>query len=182
MSLRSGRAEWLASDLLGLHFRGSALCDWHMVVAARMRVREPAGHDCAGEIASIVAWRREHQPGGRNAGSVFVNPAPGEGSSGALIDRCGLRGYSVGGATVSDKHANFVQVVAGATTADIIAVMTEVQAKVEATTGTRLRSETRLVGFGPEVSERFGHGGSGTTDAERAATVQRLCDALGERG
>lgn len=180
VSLRSGRASWVGSGELGLHFRGSALCDWHVVVSVRMRVREQGDHDCAGEIASIVAWRREHQPGGRNAGSVFVNPAPGEGSSGALIDRCGLRGFSVGGATVSDKHANFVQVAPGATAADVIAVMTEVQEKVEAATGTRLCSETRLVGFAPAVSGRFARPDPDGADSGHEATVRRLCVALGE--
>ncbi|MFM8794838.1 MAG: UDP-N-acetylmuramate dehydrogenase [Acidimicrobiales bacterium] len=178
VSLRSGRTEWIDGDVLGLHFRGSALRDWHVVASARLRVKEPAGHDCAGEIASIVSWRREHQPGGRNAGSVFVNPAPGDGSSGALIDRCGLRGLTVGGATVSDKHANFVQAGPGATAADIIAVMTAVQERVAATTGTLLLSETRLVGFGPAETERFGRRAEGRGASGDA--VSRLCAALGE--
>lgn len=177
-SLRSGRTEWVEAGLLGLHFRGSVLCDWHVVASARLCVREPNGHDCAAEIASIVAWRREHQPGGRNAGSVFVNPAPGTGSSGALIDRCGLRGLTVGGATVSDKHANFVQAAAGATAADILAVMTVVRERVEAETGTRLASETRLVGFDPAVAERFRRDDSSASHPVEA--TRRLCTALGE--
>ena len=67
------------------------------------------------EIAEIVHWRRENQPGGQNAGSVFVNPIPGQLSAGELIDRIGLRGFRIGGAFVSDKHANFIQAGEGAT-------------------------------------------------------------------
>ncbi|MEY4366096.1 MAG: UDP-N-acetylenolpyruvoylglucosamine reductase [Actinomycetota bacterium] len=155
VSLRSGARKWLAADLLGLHFRGSGLTDWQVVTSARFRVSDPHGHACADEIAEIVAWRREHQPGGRNAGSVFVNPAPGDGSSGALIDSCGLRGVSIGGATVSDKHANFVQAGPGASASDVLGLMMLVQDRVLAATGRRLASETRLVGFPPADTARF---------------------------
>lgn len=171
VSLRSGARRWLAAELLGLHFRGSALAEWQVVTAARLRVSDPGGHDCAAEIASIVAWRREHQPGGRNAGSVFVNPAPGEGSSGALIDSCGLRGASVGGAEVSDKHANFVQAGPGAIAADVLGLMALVQERVLAVTGHRLASETRLVGFPPADTERFRSNDAGGHSAALAAAL-----------
>lgn len=155
ISLRTGESADINPADLGLHFRGSSLRDWHVVVSARFTVGAPAGHDCAAELASIVAWRREHQPGGRNAGSVFVNPAPGSGSSGALIDGCGLRGRCVGGASVSERHANFVQASDGASSRDIIDVMTAVQDEVLRQTGVRLRSETRLVGFDADTVSRF---------------------------
>ena len=61
----------------------------------------------AATIAEIVRWRRANQPGGRNAGSVFTNP-PGD-SAGRLIDACGLKGFRIGTAEVSTKHANFIQ-------------------------------------------------------------------------
>jgi UDP-N-acetylmuramate dehydrogenase len=98
-------------------------------------------------IAEIVHWRRENQPGGQNAGSVFVNPIPGKLSAGELIDRLGLRGLRVGGAYVSDKHANFIQAGEGATAADVKAVMDDVRERVARATGFELRSEVRLVGF-----------------------------------
>ena len=152
--LTGARADVDVADL-GLHFRGSALRDHHVVVSARLRAESAGDHDCAGELASIVAWRRENQPGGRNAGSVFVNPAPGAGSSGALIDSCGLRGTSRGSATVSERHANFIQAADGATSADIVELMSFVQDEVQKHTGILLRSETRLVGFPPDTVARF---------------------------
>jgi UDP-N-acetylmuramate dehydrogenase len=150
------------------------LSPWHVVTEARLTVREPGHHDCASEINSVVAWRREHQPGGRNAGSVFVNPAPGEGSSGALIDKCGLRGFSVGGANVSEKHANFVQAAPGATALDVITLMTNVRDRVESETGTRLTSEVRLVGFPTAVVNSFA---APPRDSDRVAA---LCVHMGE--
>ena len=155
VSLMTGREVSFPAPELGLHFRGSALGDSHLVVAATFAAREPAGHDCAAELAAVVSWRRENQPGGRNAGSVFVNPAAGEGSSGALIDSAGLRGHGVGGAAVSDKHANFIQAGQGATAADIVAVMEHVQDTVREVHGVVLRSEVKMVGFPADVVERF---------------------------
>lgn len=176
VSLASGRSEVFAAGDLGLHFRGSALGDTHLVVCATFAVRDPAGHDCAAELAGIVSWRRANQPGGHNAGSVFVNPAPGEGSSGALIDAAGMRGHRVGGAAVSDKHANFIQASEGATASDIVAVMSDVQDAVRNTHGVVLRSEVRMVGFGEDVVARFaaeGHA-DGPVIAAAAAIARRL--------
>ena len=82
-----------------------------------------AGDTAAGEatLAEIVRWRREHQPGGQNAGSVFTNPA-GD-SAGRLIDAAGAKGLRVGTAAVSDKHANFIQADPGGSADDVAALM-----------------------------------------------------------
>jgi UDP-N-acetylmuramate dehydrogenase len=137
-----------AADL-GLHFRGSALRDAQVIVRARLRLRRGDRATSERELAEIVRWRREHQPGGQNCGSVFVNPVPGEVTAGELIDRVGLRGLTVGGARVSEKHANFVQAEPHATAADVHAVIEQVRARVADVTGYELRSEVRLVGFDP---------------------------------
>jgi UDP-N-acetylmuramate dehydrogenase len=94
-----------------------------------------------------VRWRREHQPGGRNCGSVFVNPVPGEVSAGSLVDGLGLRGFRIGSASVSTKHANFIQADDGGSAADVRAVIEAVRTRVAEATGFRMRSEVRLVGF-----------------------------------
>jgi UDP-N-acetylmuramate dehydrogenase len=75
------------------------------VISARFAgcVEDPAR--CSAQIDEIVRWRREHQPGGQNAGSVFVNP-PGD-AAGRLIEAAGCKGLRIGGAQVSTKHANF---------------------------------------------------------------------------
>ncbi len=150
LDLRSGQeAVWPAADV-GLRFRGSALRDHHAVLAATLQLGTGDAAQGEAAIAEIVRWRREHQPGGQNAGSVFVNPVPGQLAAAELIDRLRLRGFTIGGASVSDKHANFIQASGAATAADVRAVIDHVRAEVAAATGYRLRSEVRLVGF-PDV-------------------------------
>jgi UDP-N-acetylmuramate dehydrogenase len=99
------------------------------------------------ELADIVRWRREHQPGGQNAGSVFVNPVPGQLSAGEVIDGLGLRGLRVGTAEVSLKHANFIQADEGGRADDVRALMAIVRGRVLEATGIALRSEIRQIGF-----------------------------------
>jgi UDP-N-acetylmuramate dehydrogenase len=139
---------------LGLRFRGSDLTADHVVLSARLRLRPGDRAAAEAEIAEIVRWRRENQPGGQNAGSVFVNPVPFEVSAGSLIDGLGLRGLRIGTAWVSEKHANFIQAAEGGRAADVVAVMERVRRQVLAASGFRLRSEIRLIGFraGDEVS------------------------------
>jgi UDP-N-acetylmuramate dehydrogenase len=132
---------------LGLRFRGSDLTDDQVVVEARLGLRRGDRDTSERQIAEIVRWRREHQPGGQNCGSVFVNPVPGEVTAGGLIDGLGLRGLRIGTAWVSEKHANFIQASDGGAASDVRAVMETVRSRVAAATGYVLRSEVRLVGF-----------------------------------
>ena len=97
-------------------------------------------------VAAIVRWRREHQPGGANAGSVFTNP---EGdSAGRLIEAAGLKGFRLGTAHVSEKHANFIQADRGGRADDVHALMEHVRGVVAERCGVALRTEVRLLGFG----------------------------------
>ena len=134
-------------DALGLRFRGSDVTDQCVVLGARLRLRRGDRAAAEAVITEIVRWRREHQPGGQNAGSVFVNPVPGELSAGSLVDGLQLRGFRIGSAWVSEKHANFIQAADGGRAADVRAVMEAVRECVAASTGHLLRSEVRLVGF-----------------------------------
>lgn len=178
VSLRSGLERQVPVASLGLHFRGSALSDHHVVTAASFltgSVDESTGQAI---IDEVVSWRRKNQPGGRNAGSVFVNPAPGAGSAGALIDAAGLRGHGNAGARVSDKHANFIQAAPDGRASDIIEVMTEVQRRVEHAHGVVLRSEVRLLGFSSDVEARFAD--SSHESSERVEARARLQIVMGD--
>ena len=137
----------IAVEQLGLRFRASALAPLAVVVHARLRLAFGDREASEREIAEIVRWRREHQPGGQNCGSVFVNPVPYEVAAGGLIDSLGLRGFRIGTACVSEKHANFIQASEGGSAADVRAVIEAVRARVADATGYHLRSEVRLVGF-----------------------------------
>jgi len=141
----TGEVTTRAAAALGLGYRHSELGPAEVVVGAAFRTTADAAAACEARVAEIVKWRREHQPGGANAGSVFANP---EGdSAGRLIDAAGLKGFRIGGAVVSDKHANFIQAEAGATAADVRALVLEVQRRVREASGVELRPELRMIGF-----------------------------------
>jgi UDP-N-acetylmuramate dehydrogenase len=145
--LVAATARWRSVPDLGLRFRGSDLTSTDVVVEVTLRLRRGDRTVAEEEIAEIVKWRRENQPGGQNAGSVFVNPVPGEVSAGLLIDGLGLRGTRIGSAFVSEKHANFIQSSDGGSADDVRALIEFVRGRVAEATGIELRSEVRLVGF-----------------------------------
>ncbi|MCU1362048.1 MAG: UDP-N-acetylenolpyruvoylglucosamine reductase [Ilumatobacteraceae bacterium] len=145
--LALGQSQRLPAGALGLRFRGSDLTDHQIVLMARLTLTPGARNQSQAVLDEVVRWRREHQPGGQNAGSVFVNPVPGQVTAGELIDRVGLRGLRIGTAHVSDKHANFIQADEGGLASDVRAVIDMVRARVADQTGYLLRSEVRLVGF-----------------------------------
>lgn len=147
VDIRSGRSERRPADRLGLRFRGSDLTDDEIVVSARLSLRAGDPDESRRMLDEIVKWRREHQPGGQNAGSVFVNPIPGELAAGELIDRAGLRGVRIGSAEVSSKHANFIQADDGGRADDVRTLIEHVREEVRRRFDVVLRSEIRLVGF-----------------------------------
>jgi UDP-N-acetylmuramate dehydrogenase len=168
--LLRGRRGVVPAHRLGLRFRGSDLADHQIVLTATLQLRHGDAIASATELEEIVRWRREHQPGGQNAGSVFVNPVPGEVTAGELIDRVGLRGLRMGTAHVSDKHANFIQATEGGTARDVLAVIEHVRAAVAEATGFVLRSEVRLVGF-DEPSTGIDHAAAAAAVGETSPGV-----------
>ncbi|MDA8278685.1 MAG: UDP-N-acetylmuramate dehydrogenase [Actinomycetota bacterium] len=127
-------------------YRRSNLASSHVVVSAKLA---SSGQDdpekIKARLSDIVTWRREHQPGGQNAGSVFVNP-PGD-SAGRLIEAAGAKSMRIGGAEVSPKHANFIQADPDAKASDVISLMASVRDLVLGKFGVRLFTEIKLVGF-----------------------------------
>ncbi|MXV89345.1 MAG: UDP-N-acetylmuramate dehydrogenase [Acidimicrobiia bacterium] len=138
--------EWRAGPQdLALGYRRSALTFSHVVAEVEIRL-QPSRRDREEQlIREVVAWRRRHQPGGANAGSVFMNP-PGD-SAGRLVDAAGCKGLRIGSACVSTLHANFIQADTGGSADDVMSLMAEVARRVEAHSGVRLQPETHFVGF-----------------------------------
>ena len=134
---------------LGLAYRHSVLAATEIVINATFRCGVSLTSVGEDTLREIVRWRRTHQPGGANCGSVFTNP-PGD-SAGRLIDAAGLKGSRIGGASVSDKHANFVQADPGASAADVWALIIDVRAHVFERFGVVLTPEVRTAGFNDEL-------------------------------
>jgi UDP-N-acetylmuramate dehydrogenase len=130
---------------LDLAYRHSNIAETDLVLSAGFMFE--SGDPAEGErrIREVTRWRKQHQPGGTlNAGSVFKNP-PGD-AAGRLIDQAGLKGFRVGGVSVSDRHANFFVAEEGATASDLARLIAEVRRRVLDLTGVELETEIRLVG------------------------------------
>ncbi len=113
-------------------------------VGAEFALSDQPGNEAA-EIRSLLEKRQSSQPiGPPSAGSVFRNP-PGNFAA-ALIEQSGLKGCRIGGAAVSDKHANFILNEGSASAADIESLIRKIVMTVESRTGVRLEPEVRVLG------------------------------------
>ena len=126
-------------------YRRSGLTARGIIVEAVLRVTESDGVGIRRSMEASLRRRKRSQPLNMpSAGSVFVNP---EGdSAGRLIEAAGLKGRCVGGATVSDVHANFIVNTGGATAADVIELVQLIRDTVKAANGIELRPEIRFLG------------------------------------
>lgn len=140
----ASKATW-SLDALRFGYRRSAITSRQIVLSATMQLTVGDSEEGRAMMREIVRWRREHQPGGANAGSVFQNPS--NESAGSLIDSCGLKGRRVGSAHVSDKHANFIQADTDGSADDVANLMSLVHDTVLAERGIDLHTEIRMVGF-----------------------------------
>ena len=139
-----GPTEWSSTDL-GLGYRRSNVAADQVVLFAEFQLAPGDREVAEAEISEIVRWRRANQPGGQNAGSVFTNP-DGD-SAGRLIDAAGLKGFRIGTAEVSAKHANFIQADPDGAADDVKRLIDEVRARVASTHGIELHCENLLIGF-----------------------------------
>lgn len=126
-------------------YRSSNVSDSDVVVSASFELRKGEALASKRAISEIVAWRRENQPGGQNAGSVFINPD--EDHAARLIESIGLKGMRIGTAEVSTRHANFIQADKGGSADDVFELIWLVQQDVEKKLGIRLRTEIKMLGF-----------------------------------
>jgi UDP-N-acetylmuramate dehydrogenase len=143
--LLDGTVEPVPLARLGLGYRRSSLQPTDLVLGATFTTTPGDAGAAEHEIETIVRWRHEHQPGGRNGGSVFSNP-PGD-AAGRLIEEAGLKGRRIGSAAVSEKHANFIQCDADGSADDVYRLLVDVRAEVERRLGVLLVPELRLIGF-----------------------------------
>jgi len=126
-------------------YRRSDLTTRGIIVEAALRVLEGDEVHIRRTMEASLRRRKRSQPLGLpSAGSVFVNP---EGdSAGRLIEAAGLKGMRIGGAQVSDVHANFIVNAGGATAADVVALVKLIRDTVKEANGIELRPEVRFLG------------------------------------
>lgn len=142
----SGNPGRLTGDMLGLSYRRSAYTDKYFVITGiTVRLEKGDKEEISAKMKDILSRRVDKQPLDLpSAGSFFKRP---EGYfAGALIEQCGLKGFSVGGAQVSEKHAGFVVNKGGATTAQIMELGRLVSEKVLNETGVQLEMEVKYIG------------------------------------
>jgi UDP-N-acetylmuramate dehydrogenase len=117
-----------------------------IVLGATFRLTPEPADVIKGRLDEIRSWRQAHQPLGLpSAGSVFRNPDDGP-AAGLLIERAGLKGFRLGSATVSEKHANFIVSDKGGRASDVRRLADHVRATIQATDGIDLRFEIEFVG------------------------------------
>ena len=143
--LATGEVSTPAAADLSLAYRNSSIRPDQIVLDATLQLAPGDAEEGSTTLSEIVRWRREHQPGGANGGSVFANP-PGQ-SAGAMIDQAGGKGRRVRSAVVSEKHANFIMADADGSADDVFSLIVEIQRLVHDETGVTLRPENRLIGF-----------------------------------
>jgi UDP-N-acetylmuramate dehydrogenase len=137
---------WLTPSELGLSYRHSELRHGYVVLRAELRLRPRLPEDIKAEVRELNVRRKEAQPTNRRTfGSVFKNPER-ELSAGRMLEACGLKGYRVGGARISPKHANFIENADSATTADALALMAEARRRANEQFGVRLEHEVEFLG------------------------------------
>ncbi|MDA8163029.1 MAG: UDP-N-acetylmuramate dehydrogenase [Desulfobacteraceae bacterium] len=141
-----GGSRWVLRDELEFNYRRLDMPDGVVVSAARFRLGRDEPVRIFSRIRTMMQKRTASQPLGKpSAGCIFKNPA-GD-SAGRLIDICGLKGYTAGGAQVSSRHANFILNIGGASSSAVLDLMEFVKERVMSVTGVRLASEIVVWGM-----------------------------------
>ncbi len=136
----------IAKDDVSFKYRWSSLQESHdIILRVTLRLKKADKTTPKNIAKQINDIRRNAQPTGYSAGSFFKNPSPDK-SAGYLIDQAGLKGYSLGDAEISQKHANFFINRGHATAKDLLALMRLAQEKVKEKFKIELESEVKIIG------------------------------------
>ena len=139
-------AHWRTPDQLGLRYRHSDLRHGEVVASVEFQLEPRPGDEIKATVADLQQQRKAAQPTNkRTYGSVFKNPDH-ELTAGRMLEACGLRGYRIGGAQISPRHANFIENVDGARTNDAVALMAEARRRARDQFGVELEHEVEFLG------------------------------------
>jgi UDP-N-acetylmuramate dehydrogenase len=143
--LPNGQMTEVGPEAVAAGYRFAALPEQSVVLEATLRGVQGSPQEVREAVRRLYRYRRETQPlSCPNAGSIFKNP-PGE-RAGRLIDRLGLKGFRIGAAQISPKHANFIVNLGRASADEVLALIDCVKGRVQAHTGIVLEEEVRIVG------------------------------------
>jgi UDP-N-acetylmuramate dehydrogenase len=139
-------ARWLTPGELGLRYRHSELRHGQVVAEVELRLLPRPVEEIKATVAELQAQRKAAQPTNkRTFGSVFKNPDH-ELSAGRMLEACGLRGFRLGGAQISPRHANFIENADRASTADAVGLMAEARRRASEQYGVELEHEVEFLG------------------------------------
>jgi UDP-N-acetylenolpyruvoylglucosamine reductase len=142
----AGGAAWLTPAELGLRYRSSGLRHGQVVAAAELELGPRPAAEIKETVAAMQSQRKAAQPTNkRTFGSVFKNPEH-ELTAGRMLEACGLRGFVIGGAQISPKHANFIENAGDARTSDALALIAEARRRAREQFGVVLQPEVQLLG------------------------------------
>lgn len=151
--IRCGEIKTLRRDEVAYRYRGTDL-ENDIILACRLRLKKLSDEEQKEAMEKRKMWmekRRSTQPLTLpNAGSIFKNPPPDENGNpryaGALIEACGLKGKRIGGAQISEKHANFIVNVDNAKASDVLALIELTRDEVKRKFNITLELEIKLLG------------------------------------
>ena len=133
-------------DELELTYRHSNVAPGEVVAVAMLQLRPAPKEEVRATVKAMQARRTAAQPRkARTFGSVFKNPDEGPGA-GQLLEACGLKGHVIGGAQISPVHANFIENVGEASSADVASLIGEGRRRVREQFGVELEHEVELLG------------------------------------
>lgn len=145
-NLKTKEVEELSKEELNLDYRTSIIEGNYIVLSAKFKLQKADEGQIYEMMQANTAYRQKNHPPMKlpNAGSIFKNPQ-GE-IAGRLVDNQNLKGVTVGGASVSDVHANFIVTNGDASSLDILLLMSDIKANVAENTGYNLQPEVKYIG------------------------------------
>ncbi|HAQ08639.1 MAG TPA: UDP-N-acetylenolpyruvoylglucosamine reductase [Bacillus bacterium] len=142
-----GTLEWLTNEQMKFSYRTSVLQEERpgIVVAAVFQLKEGNKEEIVAELQKNKDYRKETQPYNYpSCGSVFRNPLPNY--AGNLIEKSGLKGHRIGGAQISELHANFIVNRGNATAEDVLGIIQHVKDTVLDLHGVKMETEVEIIG------------------------------------
>jgi len=142
----------ISNEQAGFDYRHSNLGQYFCILEATLQFKRKSREKIEAEMRKLYDERKSKQPlSFPSAGCIFKNP-PGT-SAGKLIDECGLKGTKIGGAEVSQKHANFIINSSDATATDVLTLIDLVRKQVKSKTGIELELEIQQVNIDKNDTE-----------------------------